>query len=350
MERPSFDRLYAALVARSDEFDGLYFTAVKTTKIFCRPTCPARTPFAKNVEFLDSAKACLEAGYRACKRCKPLDMERSSPGWMAELVARLEKSPEVRLKDQDLREMGLEPVAVRRAFVKKHGMSFHAFQRSWRMGQALGCLREGGDAVDAAIGVGYQSDSGFREAFSRIIGTPARLSGDALPAWAKWIETPLGSMLAIATDEGLGLLEFVDRRMLETQLKIYQRRWQRPILPGKHPILDQITSELESYFAGELRDFAVPVAVPGTAFQESVWKALLTIPYGTTTTYAHQATMIGNPAAVRAVAKANGDNRISIVIPCHRVIATGGALCGYGGGLWRKQALLNLESGQAKLL
>ena len=215
---------------------------------------------------------------------------------------------------------------------------------------ALGTLRTGADAVDAAMSTGFNSDSGFRDAFARIIGVPPGLADEAKPAWARWIETPLGSMLAIAVDEGLGLLEYVDRRMLETQLKVFQARWKRPIVPGGHPTLDLIERELKAYFAGELREFTCPIAAPGTPFQEAVWKALMDIPYGQTRSYLQQAQAIGNPEAVRAVGKANGDNRLAIIIPCHRVIKSDGTLCGYGGGLWRKRALLDLEQGQTSTL
>jgi AraC family transcriptional regulator, regulatory protein of adaptative response / methylated-DNA-[protein]-cysteine methyltransferase len=343
MDQAVFDRVYAALEQRSSEFDRVWYTCVKTTKIFCRPICPARTPFAKNIEFLGSPKEAIHAGYRPCKRCKPLDMADHAPDWAIELRGQVESGDGRKLRDQDLRDMGLDPVVVRRVFHKFYGMSFHEFQRAVRMGKALVGLRAGDDAVDAAIKTGYESESGFRAAFEQVIGAKVQVGKDSEPAWARWIETPMGGMVAVASEAGLGILEFVDRRMLETQFKRYTERTGRRIVPGNHPVLDQTVAEMEEYFAGSRREFGVPLDLIGTGFQEQVWRELLTIPYGVVRSYGEQAARIGNPAGVRAVGKANGDNRIAVIVPCHRVIGADGSLTGYGGGLWRKKRLLELE-------
>ena len=158
------------------------------------------------------------------------------------------------------------------------------------------------------------------------------------------VHTPLGPMVAGVVPEGLALLEFADRPMLDTQLQIVERRFQARLEPGRTRLHDQIQSELNAYFAGsEPAAFSVPVARPGTRFQERVWDALLTIPAGETASYAQIAAQIGQPSAVRAVARANGMNRLALVVPCHRVIASDGSLAGYGGGVWRKAALLDRE-------
>ena len=150
-------------------------------------------------------------------------------------------------------------------------------------------------------------------------------------------------MLAAATDRGLALLEFVDRRMLETQLKRMSHALGTSIVPGPNAMLEQTERELNEYFAGTRKVFEVPLLMEGTDFQESVWRELLTIPYGTTRSYGQQARGVGRDSAVRAVARANGDNRMAIIIPCHRVIGSDGKLTGYGGGLWRKKWLLDHE-------
>lgn len=156
-------------------------------------------------------------------------------------------------------------------------------------------------------------------------------------------------MLVGATDEALCLLEFADRRALETQIDRIRRRLGAVLVPGETDLVRQAADELGRYFAGELRKFTVPLATPGTDFQREVWMQLRTIPYGQTRSYGEQARQIGRPTAVRAVARANGDNRIAIIIPCHRVIGSDGKLTGYGGGLWRKQRLLELERGEMAL-
>jgi AraC family transcriptional regulator of adaptative response/methylated-DNA-[protein]-cysteine methyltransferase len=151
-------------------------------------------------------------------------------------------------------------------------------------------------------------------------------------------------MLAGATDEGICLLEFVDRRMLETQLNRLSKLLHARVVPGSHTHFDKLDTQLGEYFSGKRKEFEIPLVLPGTPFQKKVWAGLQAIPYGSTRSYREQAEFIGSPNAVRAVAKANGDNRLAILIPCHRVIGANGELVGYGGGLSRKQYLLNLES------
>lgn len=157
------------------------------------------------------------------------------------------------------------------------------------------------------------------------------------------IPTPLGPMLAGATEKGICLFEFADRRMLETQLSRIRRIFKAELISGSNKHFDALNEQMEEYFAGKRKEFTVPLVIDGTPFQEKVWEALLKIPFGETRSYKDQAKMIGNPKAVRAVANANGDNRIAIIVPCHRVIGANGKLVGYGGGLWRKKYLLNLE-------
>ena len=157
------------------------------------------------------------------------------------------------------------------------------------------------------------------------------------------IPTPLDPMMIGVTHEGLCLLEFTDRRMLETQVETLKKRFKANTVTGKHPMIEIVTRQLDEYFEGKRKKFSVPLTVPGTEFQEKVWHELITIPYGITRSYKQQANAIGNVKAVRAVARANGENRISIIIPCHRIIGSDGSIVGYGGGIHRKQWLLKHE-------
>jgi AraC family transcriptional regulator of adaptative response/methylated-DNA-[protein]-cysteine methyltransferase len=204
-------------------------------------------------------------------------------------------------------------------------------------------VRQGKSMLDLQLDHGFESGSGFRAAFNRHVGAAPSRARDAECLYAKWFETPLGAMLALADDAGLALLEFVDRRGLERELEVIQRKLKRRILPGDHRLLTQIGDELGAYFAGRTLTFATPLALSGSPFQHAVWNELLTIPAGTTRSYAEIAIAIGRAPAMRAVGRANGDNRLCIVVPCHRVIGADGALTGYGGGLWRKQWLLEHE-------
>lgn len=158
------------------------------------------------------------------------------------------------------------------------------------------------------------------------------------------LTSPVGSLLAAASDEGLYLLEFVDDDLEPAGLRAIRRWFDADPVPGSNRHLERLTVELDEYFAGRRREFTVPVVLRGTPFQERVWQGLLTIPYGATRSYQDQAVHLGNPRALRAVAQANGDNRIAVIVPCHRVIGKDGRLTGYGGGLWRKRFLLDLEA------
>jgi len=161
------------------------------------------------------------------------------------------------------------------------------------------------------------------------------------------IQTPLGPVLAGATDDGICLAEFTDRRMLPTELDTLRRRLRRPIVAGSHPHLDQLRTELAEYFAGTRRAFDLPLVVPGSAFQQRTWAALRAIAPGTTLSYEELAQRIGRPNAQRAVGTANGANRIAVVIPCHRVVRKDGETGNYGGGRWRKEWLLAHEAALA---
>lgn len=341
--------MWRAFTDRDPGYDGVFFTAVRTTGIFCRPTCPARKPLRENVEFFPTAAHALFAGYRPCLRCRPLEPRGQEPEWLRGLLDALEEDPSLRLQDADLREKGLDPARVRRWFKAHHGMTFQAYQRARRLGHALGQLSLGDDIVTTAYRNGFESLSGFNEAVQRLAGESPGRARDTMVVRLTRIPTPLGPMLAGATDDALCLLEFADRRMLETQLRRIRGQLDAVLVPGETDVTRHVADELDRYFAGELTAFTVPVATSGTPFQEQVWEELRTIPYGQTRSYGEQARRIGRPDAVRAVARANGDNRIAVVIPCHRVIGADGKLTGYGGGLWRKKRLLELERGQIGL-
>jgi AraC family transcriptional regulator of adaptative response/methylated-DNA-[protein]-cysteine methyltransferase len=350
MMLPSTSEMYRALVERDQSFEGLFFACVRTTGIFCRPTCHARKPKPENVEFTPTIQEALHRGYRPCRVCDPMSAGAGTPNWLAPLVDEIKTQPDLRLRDHDLRVRGLDPVQVRRTFKRSFGMTFQAYQRACRLGTAMKSLHDGSPTLDAGMDAGFESDSGFRAAFARVFGeTPGRARETVLLT-ATWIETPLGPMLAIGSDAGLALLEFVDRRALETELRELRRTLsstarsgQAAVVPGDHPVLRRTAEQLGEYFAGTRRDFDLPLAQRGSDFQLRAWQALREIPYGETRSYADMARRVGSPAAVRAIGRVNGQNQIAIVVPCHRVIRSDGSLCGYGGGRWRKQWLLDHE-------
>jgi AraC family transcriptional regulator of adaptative response/methylated-DNA-[protein]-cysteine methyltransferase len=343
MTLPSTTEMYRALVERDQSFEGLFYACVRTTGIFCRPTCRARKPKPENVEFAPTIQDALHRGYRPCLVCEPMSAGTAAPTWLAPLLEEIKQHPDGKLRDHDLRARGLDPVQVRRTFKRSFGMTFQAFQRACRLGTAMKALHGGAPTIDAGMDAGFESDSGFRAAFARVFGeTPGRARDTALLT-ATWIETPLGPMLAIAGDEGLELLEFVDRRALETELRELRLTLSAAIVPGDHPILCRTAEQLREYFTGTRRDFDLPLKQRGSAFQLAAWSALCEIPYGETRSYTDMARRVGSPGAVRAIGRVNGQNQIAIVVPCHRVIRADGSLCGYGGGRWRKQWLIDHE-------
>jgi len=332
-----------AFSRKDTDYDGVFFVAVKTTGIFCRPSCPSR-PDSTNIEFFGSVKDCLFAGYRACKRCRPLETNGTPPPWVADLMERMEAAPDTRLRAADLRALGVTPERARRWFKQHYGMSFVAWCRGHRLAGAFTQIRNGAKIDDVVFDSGFESHSGFREAFSRTFGdAPGRARDTGARIITALIESPLGPLLAGASEEGICLLEYTDRRMLEHNFETMRKRFGCPVVPGNHKWLDQLRTEVSEYFAGKRNDFEVPLAPRGTAFQEKVWRELRNIPHGETISYNELAKRIGHSTAQRAVARANGMNRICILIPCHRVIGKDGSLTGYGGGLWRKRLLLNLE-------
>lgn len=340
---PSRRELERACTVKDASYDGVFYVAVKTTGIFCRPSCPSR-PKIENVEFFASVKECLFAGYRPCKRCRPLEANGAPPEWVRDLMSRVEASPDARLQAADLRELGITPERARRWFQRHYGMTFSAWCRGHRLAGAFMRIREGSSLDNATFDSGFESLSGFRDAFARTFGQPpGQLRQNGQRVVVGLLESPLGPLLAGANDHGIVLLEFTDRRMLEGNLRSLRRRFGCGIVPGRHPLLDRLSRELDEYFLGARHAFTVPLAARGTTFQDKVWYELQGIPYAETISYDELACRIGQPTAQRAVARANGMNHVCILIPCHRVIGKDGSLTGYGGGLWRKRLLLELE-------
>jgi AraC family transcriptional regulator of adaptative response/methylated-DNA-[protein]-cysteine methyltransferase len=340
---PPAREMMRAFLERDVSYDGVFLAGVSTTGVFCRPSCPARKPRPEHVRFFAGVREAVFGGYRACRRCDPLGAYGQQPRWVTKLLEALTLDPERRMSDAALRRARLEPVTVRRYFLKHYGMTFHAYARGRRLSGAFQQLRRGARLDEVVMANGFESHSGFRDAFARTFGqAPGRSrSGDCVVC--TWIESPLGPLVAGATAQGICLLEFTDRRMLPAQIETVRDRFDCAVVPGESPQFDRLRNQLNAYFSGQLRTFSLPLAAPGTPFQERVWAELQRIPFGETRSYEDLARAVGAPGAQRAVGHANGLNRIAIIIPCHRVINKNGKLGGYGGLLWRKEALLHLE-------
>lgn len=336
---------YQALVEKNPQFVGIFFAAIKTTGIFCIATCTARKPKFENVEFFTDSKEALQNGYRPCKICKPTDHAFEPPQEVLKALDLLKKSENFKITDYELSQQGLVPATIRRWFQKHHGITFQAYQRMLRINSAFQELKSGKSVTNTAFESGYDSLSGFGYTFKSLTGKSPKEGLDKTVIHLSKTNTPLGPMFIGANENGLCLLEFTDRRMLETEFRDLQYRLNAVILHGENDITKQTKRELTEYFDGKRTEFSIPLNAPGTDFQQTVWEGLQHIPFGETRSYQQQAEFLNNPKAVRAVASANGMNRISIVIPCHRVIGKDGSLTGYGGGLERKKWLLEFERG-----
>lgn len=334
---------YRALLAKDSDYEGVFFVGVKTTGVFCRPTCPARKPKFEHCEFFKTPQQALLASFRPCKRCRPLSHPKEVSKIIQKLVQAIEENPEKHWRDSDFKKMGLDASTARRQFKKRFGMTFVEYARARRLGTAMKQIKEGRKVIDAQLESGYDSSSGFRDAFTRIMGKAPSLSSDSKLLKATWLDTPLGPMMAIADEDALYVLEFIDRRALENEIRKLRQKMKCGIIPGNSTPLVSIESELKQYFSGKLTQFKTPLCLLGSDFQKKVWNELTKIPYGQTCSYLDLAKAVGNPLACRAVARANGTNQISIVIPCHRVINNNGELGGYGGGISRKQWLIDHE-------
>jgi AraC family transcriptional regulator of adaptative response/methylated-DNA-[protein]-cysteine methyltransferase len=334
---------YQALLDKNPEYEGIFYVGVTTTGVFCRPTCGARKPKKEHCEFFKSAQDALLASFRPCKRCRPLSHPNEVSDIVRFLVESVEQEPTRRWKSTDFKTLSIDESTARRQFKKRFGMTFVAYARARRIGEVMKEIRHGASVIEAQLQAGYESSSGFRDAFSKILGdVPGKIDKKTIILKATWIDTVLGPMIAIADDESLYLLEFVTRRGLEREVERLRHRG-FAIIPGDALPLKSIETELKAYFKGSLTQFNTPYRVFGSPFQQQVWQALYQIPFGETRSYLDQSIALGKPSSYRAVANANGANQLAIIIPCHRVIASDGTLGGYGGGLAVKQWLIEHE-------
>jgi AraC family transcriptional regulator of adaptative response/methylated-DNA-[protein]-cysteine methyltransferase len=235
---------YQALLAKKSEYDGVFYVGVTTTGIFCRPMCPARKPKFENCEFFATAEQALLASFRPCQRCRPL----SHPNQVSELVQTLvnavEANPEKRWKDRDFRALSVDASTARRQFKKRYGMTFVQYARARRMGLAMKQIRGGAKVIETQLSNGYESDSGFRDAFSRIMGTPPTKAHGAKVLKAVWLDTRMGPMIAVSDDKVLYMLEFVDRRGLEREIERLRSKTKSAIIPERTAPIESIELEL----------------------------------------------------------------------------------------------------------
>jgi AraC family transcriptional regulator of adaptative response/methylated-DNA-[protein]-cysteine methyltransferase len=324
---------------RDRAWDGRVIGAVKTTGIYCKPSCPARRPKREHVEFFAAADEARAAGYRACLRCKPDEVGRDREA-VAEAVKLIERAEEVPTLSDLADAVGYAPHHFQRIFKRDLGVSPAEYARGLRNQRTEAALKANGRVTDAVYEAGYSAPSSFySDAKERLGMTPSAWRNGGRGETIRWthFDSPLGQMLIAATSKGICRLTFDDseaslRRLFPNATIVEDSGGLKELVDGALAAIDSPLAARE-----------LPIDVAGTAFQEAVWRELRKIPAGETRSYAQIAAAIGQPRAVRAVGTANGDNHVAVLIPCHRVIRSDGSLGGYAGGLDRKRRLLAAE-------
>ncbi|MEJ7809487.1 MAG: bifunctional DNA-binding transcriptional regulator/O6-methylguanine-DNA methyltransferase Ada [Gemmatimonadaceae bacterium] len=361
---------WAAVAERHADADGRFVYAVRTTGIYCRPSCPSRRPRRENVTFYDTADAAAAGGYRACRRCAPGSAVRAPGDAVTRARALLEaRTGEALSLDALAREVGVSPFHLQRTFKRELGLSPHQYAAALRADRLKAELRHPGAAGTvsrATFEAGYGASSRAYEAAERHLGmTPAayRRGGAGVRVRYALTLTPFGHLLLAATDRGVCAItlgdddDALERALAGEYPNATRERVDAERAPGEHPgehadlrewlraVVDHLAGARERLAPAAVP--AVPVDAPGTPFQGRVWQALREIPYGETRSYSAVAAAVGAPRAVRAVASACARNRVALIVPCHRVVREGGALGGYRWGVDRKRRLLAHEHGIA---
>jgi AraC family transcriptional regulator of adaptative response/methylated-DNA-[protein]-cysteine methyltransferase len=344
----SDDERWAAITRREPQADGAFFYAVKTTGVFCRPSCASRQPRRENVAFFTDVAAARAAGFRDCKRCQPGGLPRE-----LEIVKRacaaLDADPQQRLTLAQLSDaVHVSPFHLQRLFKRVVGVSPRQYQAAQRGAALRDALRSGADVTRATLDAGFGSPSRMYDSAPAELGmapSAYRRKGAGLTVRYASATTSLGFVLVAATEKGICKIGFGDdEASLVDELR---GEFVNAGLLEDAKQLAPFIAQIDAYLRGTRQDFDLPLDIAATSFRQRVWDALRRIPYGETRSYSQIAESIGSPRAVRAVATACATNPVALAIPCHRVVQKGGALAGYRWGLPRKAALLGNEAQHA---
>lgn len=346
---PTDDPRWLAVRARDVRADGRFVYSVRTTGVYCRPSCAARTPRRENVEFHATPAAAEQAGFRACKRCRPTQppLAERRAALVAELCRVIEQADETPTLEALARHVGQSAYHVHRMFKAITGLTPRAYAAAHRARRAREELARRATVTEAIHGAGYGSSGRFYEAADDVLGmtpTQYRAGGEGLAIRFAVGECSLGSILVAATARGVcAILLGDDPQALVHDL---ERRFAKAELVGADAGFEALVATVVGLVEDPRVGVALPLDVQGTAFQQRVWQALRRIPAGRTTSYAELARRLGQPNATRAVAQACAANPVAVAIPCHRVVRTDGDVSGYRWGVERKRALLAKEAGR----
>jgi AraC family transcriptional regulator, regulatory protein of adaptative response / methylated-DNA-[protein]-cysteine methyltransferase len=341
-------RYWRATLARDSRADGTFVLAVRSTRIYCRPSCPARRPLRRNVIFFRTREEAEQHGFRACRRCRPNEIS-GQVALVQRAAHHLAESSEDGSNLRDLaRTLGTTQATLRRAFLRVTGLKPRELAAALRLKRFKALMRSGKSITDALYETGYGSSSRVYERSNAQLGmTPAtyRKGGQGMKLGYTIATSPLGKVLVAATERGVSAVYLGDAEhsLIAELRKEYPRA---EIAPATHSF-QRWVKEILLRIEGQQPHFELPLDLQATAFQRRVWMELQRIPRGRTRTYAQVARFLGQPKAVRAVARACATNPVSVVVPCHRVIREDGALAGYRWGLSRKEQLLAQERAAA---
>lgn len=341
------DPRWAAVEARDSKADGVFFYAVKTTGVYCRPSCGARTPRPENVAFYRTASDAERAGFRACKRCKPDrgSLSEQHVAKVAELCRFIERAEHPPTLDELAARAGSSAYHLHRVFRKVTGLTPKAYAAAHRARKVRQQLVRSGTVTDAIYGAGYNSNARFYDESNQVLGmTPTKYRAGGADTRIRFAvgECSLGAILVALSDRGVcAILMGDDPDALARDL---QDRFPRAELVGGEAAFEDLIAKVVGFVDAPGLGLDLPLDVRGTAFQERVWRALRKIPSGKTVSYAELAKRIGSPRSVRAVAQACAANSLAVAIPCHRVVRSDGGLSGYRWGVERKRALLEREA------
>jgi len=342
---PDRTTAWNAVQHRDGRFDGQFVYAVNSTKIFCRPSCSSRRPTKSNVEFFGTTADAERVGYRACKRCRPTSVKPPvidrAVKYVLEYLMNHMDTP-VTLATL-ARETGMSPFHLQRSFKKALGVSPRQFQTAERRRRLTQRLRKGDTVSSATYEAGYGSSSRVYERSKSLGMTPAtvRKGGVGQKIQFSIVNSPLGRLMGAYTEHGVCAVRLGDNdQALERELRA---EFPNAEIHQAGSTIHEWVSAIVKSLDGERPSTAIPVDAHGTAFQHRVWNALQQIPRGTTLSYSEVAKKIGQPSAVRAVARACATNPVALVIPCHRVVREDGDLGGYRWGIERKEQLLERE-------
>ncbi len=338
---------YAAVSRRDGAFDGRFFYGVKTTGVYCRPSCAARLALRKNVSFHLSCDAAEIAGFRPCKRCRP--NEASQQERHAEIVCQacrlIDQAEEIPSLEDVARQVGVSPFHFHRIFKQVTGVTPKGYASARRAARLRDGLDSSETVTNAIYDAGFNAPSRFYESAAKRLGmTPGayRKGGVDIAIHFAVAQCSLGAILVAATDKGVCAISFGDEP--DALVRALQDRFPKAELMGGDAEFETLVARVVGFVEAPGQGLDLPLDIRGTAFQQRVWQALRAIPAGTTASYARIAAEIGAPAAVRAVAQACATNTLAVAIPCHRVVRSDGALSGYRWGVERKRALLDREA------